>query len=145
MTTDSDTMRPTGDDVDTYLRSAKRSTELLQLDELITGAIPDASRTLWRGVMWGGTQQTIVGYGVITQPRPRGRSVDWFLVGLAEQTRYISVYVNAVEDNQYLVSAYENRLGRVKVGTASIAITDLKMIDLDVMRELVAHAAQVTR
>ncbi|WP_029069280.1 DUF1801 domain-containing protein [Jonesia quinghaiensis] len=145
MTTDSDTMRPTGDDVDTYLRSAKRSTELLQLDELITGSIPDASRTLWRGVMWGGTQQTIVGYGVITQPRPRGRSVDWFLLGLAEQTRYISVYVNAVEDNQYLVSAYENRLGRVKVGTASIAITDLKTIDLDVMRELVAHAAQVTR
>lgn len=107
------------EDVDAFLRQALRSKELMALDALIVDARPGISRTLWRGNMWGGTDQAIVGYGLIRQPRPRGKEVEWFLVGLAEQKRHLSLNVNAAESGQYLVQRYGDSLGKVKIGAAA--------------------------
>jgi hypothetical protein len=54
-----------------------------QLDSVIESAMPGRSRTLCEGVFWGGTDQSIIGYGDIVQLRPKGGSVEWFLIGLA--------------------------------------------------------------
>ena len=58
---------------------------MLAVDRLITDAMPNRRRVLWRGVFWGGTEQAIIGYGDIRQPRPRSDDVELFLVGLAKQ------------------------------------------------------------
>lgn len=122
--------------------------DMLALDRLITEAMPHRCRVLWEGVMWGGTEQSIIGYGDLVQPRPRGDDVEWFLVGLARQKRNYSLYVNAVEDGRYLGQHYEDRLmtsGKgVKIGSASIGFTRLDQIDLDVLRELLARADELT-
>ena len=76
-----------------------------QLDALIRKALKSRCRVLWEGVFWGGTDQSIIGYGDIVQPRPRGDDVEWFLVGLARQKAHWSVYVNAAEDGRYPRSA----------------------------------------
>lgn len=112
-----------------------------RLDDLIVGVFSGQSRTLWEGVFWGGTEQTIIGYGDLTTTQSRGRLVEWFMVGLALQKRHYSIYVNAVEDRRYLAEAYEDRLGKVKVGKASIGFSSLQDVDLGVLAELLQRAS----
>lgn len=71
---------------------------MLAIDDVVVAAMPGASRRLWTGTFWGGTRQTIVGYGDLRQPRPRADPVDWFILGLARQQRHLSLYVNAAEN-----------------------------------------------
>ncbi len=124
-----------------------RREAMVSLDATITAAMPDRSRTLWRGVFWGGTDQSIIGYGDMIQQRPRGQVVEWFVVGLALQKRNFSLYVNAVLDGAYLGGSYADRLGvggKVKVGAASLGFTSIDKIDLDVLAEMCAHANRLS-
>lgn len=131
------------EDVDAFLRQASRSKELIALDTLIVEAIPGISRTLWRGKMWGGTDQAIVGYGLIRQPRPRGKEIEWFLVGLAEQKRHLSMYVNAAESGQYLVQRYGDSLGKVKIGAAAITFNALADVHHAELRSMLQRALEL--
>ena len=117
---------------------------MVELDLLVVESMPDRSRTLRTGTFWGGTDQTIIGYGDLVQQRPSGTSVEWFLVGPARQSRHYSIYVNAVADGAYLAKRYADRLGRVELGAASIGFTSLERIDLDVVAELLRHADRIT-
>lgn len=72
-------MEPVTDSVDDYLRAAERSAEMTVLDGWITAELAGLSPVLWRGRMWGGTDQTIIGYGTLRQPRSRGTDAEWFL------------------------------------------------------------------
>lgn len=65
------------------------------------------------------------------------------IVGLARQKRYISVYVNAVENNQYLLAQFADRLGKVKIGASSISFGKLTDIDLGVLIALVERANSI--
>lgn len=117
------------------------------LDELLVAAMPGRERTLWEGVFWGGTDQSIVGYGDLVQERPRGKNVEWFVIGLALQKKHISLYVNAAEDNAYLGSQYADRLSngaKVKIGAASIGFSSVDRIHLDVLTELAEHAHRIS-
>jgi len=114
------------------------------LDALIRECMPARSRTVWEGIFWGGTEQRIIGYGTIVQPRPRGADVEWFLVGLARQSASYSLYVNATEDDAYLLKAYGGKLGNVKLGSASIGFTGLADVDIEGLRELLTRAHEVT-
>lgn len=114
------------------------------LDATIAAALPGRARVLWEGVFWGGTEQSIIGYRDIVQARPRGNDVEWFLIGLARQKDHYSIYVNAAEDGQYLGKLYADRLGKVKVGSASIAIRNVDDVDLGVLTELIQHADRIT-
>ena len=117
---------------------------MLTLDGLITDAMPQRSRVLWHGVFWGGSEQTIIGYGDIRQTRPRSDDVEWFLVGLAKQKNYYSLYVNAATDGKYLGQRYADRLGNVKLGSASIGFRNLDAVNLEVLAELLAEADSIT-
>ena len=99
---------------------------------------------LWQGVFWAGTHQSIIGYGHIDQTNSSGKTVEWFLVGLARQKRNYSIYVNATVDNAYLAHSYADRLGKVKLGAASIGFRRLEDLDLMVLIELVTEADYLT-
>lgn len=114
------------------------------VDELISRSMPNRRRVLWHGVFWGGSEQTIIGYGDIRQPRPRGDDVEWFLVGLARQKNHFSIYVNAAKDGAYLGQQYADRLGKVKMGSASIGFRNLNAINLDVLAELLTETDAIT-
>ena len=98
-------MKRTDTSVDEFLRSLEepRASDLAELDALIHAELFGCERVLWEGVFWGGTEQRIIGYGTLLQPRPRGKQVEWMLIGLAAQKQHLSVYVNAVESGEYLV------------------------------------------
>ncbi len=118
--------------------------DMTALDELITAALPGHGRCLWEGVFWGGSEQRIIGYGDMSYVRSDKKRVDWFLVGLARQKSYHSVYVNAVDGRRYLAEAYAGRLGKAKVGKSSISFRTLADVDLDVLTELIERAGELS-
>ena len=113
------------------------------LDAIISRALAGRSRTVWEGTFWGGTEQHIIGYGDINQPRPKGPEVEWFAVGLARQKHHYSIYVNAAENGRYLVASYADRLGKVKVGAASIGFKELTDVNVEVLTELLLRANEL--
>ena len=139
-------MQRTDTDVDDFLAGVEgeRGEELRALDRIITEEMVGLERVLWEGAMWGGTEQRIVGYGGITQERPRGASIEWFLVGLADQQQHLSVYVNAAEDGEYLVKRRAAELGSVKVGSAAITFTSLAALDEPAFRAMLRRARELT-
>ena len=113
--------------------------DMKKLDSMLT-KVMGRKKTVWTGKFWGGTDQAIIGYGDYRSERPGKPTVEWFMVGLAAQKNYLSVYVNAAEDGTYLAQKYKDRLGKVKVGSSSISFRKLEDVDLDVLLELVGQA-----
>jgi hypothetical protein len=138
-------MERTTRDVDAFLDGlgGERGEDIRELDALIRAELSGLDRALWEGPMWGGTHQEIVGYGSITQERPRGAAIEWFLIGLAEQKAHISVYVNASEGGDYLVRRRAKALGAVKVGAAAVTFDRLADIDRDELVGLVRRAREL--
>lgn len=114
--------------------------DLIELDRLISESMPGASRTLWEGRFWGGTDQQIIGYGDFTYTGSNKKPVAWFVVGLAAQKNHISLYVSAADDGGYLVGRHADRLGKVKTGSAVVNFKSVSDLDLEAVRDLVAEA-----
>lgn len=138
-------MERTDVDVDDFLAGleGQRGDDMRALDRIIREELAGLERVLWEGPMWGGTEQRIVGYGGVTQPRPRGASVEWFLVGLALQRKHLSVYVNAADDGEYLVKRRAAELGTVKVGSAALTFGSPADLDEAAFRELLRRAREL--
>lgn len=138
-------MEPTDKSVEGHLDSLPQDVrgDMVSLDALITHAMPGFDRVLWEGKFWGGSDQQIIGYGHLSTINSKGDVVDWFHVGLAVQKNHLSVYVNVTEKGEYLGARYGKRLGKVKVGAASLAFRHMKDIDADVFSEMMDRAAEL--
>ncbi len=127
------------DDFITALPEAARD-DIAMLDAQLSQIFAGHERVLWEGKMWGGTEQRIIGYGAYRYEGRSGASGDWFVLGLAAQKAHLSLYVSAVEDGQYLVKRYADRLGKVKVGSANVTFKRLADVDLAVLLEMAERA-----
>ena len=129
-----------------YLASlpAETGADMTALHERIRAALPGHGCCVWAGVFWGGSEQTIIGYGDMSYVRSDKKRVEWFLVGLARQKNYYSVYVNAADGRRYLAEAYTDRLGKAKVGKSSISFRTLDDVDLAVLSELIERAGKLS-
>ena len=114
--------------------------DMQALDRAIAEVFGRKQRVVWKGKLWGGTQQTIIGYGDFRYSRSDKDQVEWFMVGLAAQKNYISVYINAAEDGRYVVKKYADRLGKVKVGSSSVSFKKLDDVNLKELLRLVTIA-----
>ena len=139
-------MQITDRSVDDFLATLPDShrADMQALDAIITPVFAGDFRVMWEGVFWGGSEQSIIGYGDLVQPRPKGETVQWFVVGLALQKAGISVYVNAVKNGQYLGKVYGSSLGKVKIGSASIGFRKLANLDLEVFTAMISEARDLT-
>jgi len=128
--------------VDEYLEGlgGAQGEAMRALDLLIHPLMSGLSRTLWEGVFWGGTEQQIIGYGDLVQKRPRGIEVEWFLIGLAQQKNYLSLYVNAVEDGDYVGRRFAESVGASKVGASSLSFKRFEDINLEALTDLIETA-----
>lgn len=139
-------MEKTDRDVDAFLAALPDDVrvDMQALDEAISGVMAGLPRALYEGALWGGSEQEIIGYGTYSYRRSDKRIVEWFLIGLAQQKRYLSVYVNAVEGREYLAEKYGGDLGKVKLGKSSISFTSLDDVDLEKLVALMARAREIT-
>lgn len=138
-------MRKTRRSIDKYLRELPDDVrdDMAALHGALAPVFAGLSQALFVGKFWGGSDQEIIGYGAANYTRPNGTSVEWFMVGLAAQKNYLSVYINAVEDRQYLSEKYGHELGKVKVGKASLGFKRLDDIDLDKLVALAQRARTI--
>lgn len=114
------------------------------LDQVISSAMSGLERVLYVGRFWGGSDQEIIGYGPYSYERSDKSTVDWFVVGLAVQKNYLSVYLSAVEDGEYVSEKYGKELGKVKVGKSSLSFRGVDDIDLDKLAELVSLSRELS-
>ncbi len=113
------------------------------LDAQIARIFEGHERVLWEGVFWGGTSQSIIGYGSYHYKGRSGAEGEWFVVGLAAQKSHLSLYVSGAEDGQSLARRYADRLGKVKVGSGNVTFKRLADLDLPVSLEMVERARDV--
>jgi hypothetical protein len=117
--------------------------DIARLDATIAGAMAGEERVVWEGKFWGGTDQRIIGYGSYHYKGRSGAEGEWFIVGLAVQKNYLSLYVTGAADGTSLAKLYAPRLGKVKAGSANLQFKRAADVDLDVLRELVARAREL--
>lgn len=104
------------------------------VDDVVRRAAPELEPALWQGML---------GYGSYHYRYATGREGDTFVVGLANQKQYVSLYISAVVDGEYLAEANAGRLGKVSVGKSCIRFKRLDDLNLDVVAELVRQAGDV--
>jgi hypothetical protein len=138
-------MQRTTTSPDDYLASLPDDVraDMTALDAAIAPVFAGHERVLWEGVFWGGSEQRIIGYGDLRQRNSKGGEVEWFVVGLASQKNYLSLYISVVDDGQYLVRRYCERLGKVKCSNANVTFKRLSDLDLPVAVDLVTRARNV--
>ena len=84
----------------------------------------------------------MLGYGSHHYRYASGREGDWFLIGLASQKRYISLYVCATDADGYVAEHYRERLPKADIGKSCIRFKRLADVDLEVLGELVGETAE---
>jgi hypothetical protein len=115
-------------------------TDLGRVDEVLRRVMKGHSRVLWGGTFWGGSEQSIIGYGDYTYQRSDKKPVEWFILGLAPQKNYNSIYINASDDDGYVIQKYADRLGKVKVRSAAVTFKSADDLDLEVLEEVATLA-----
>jgi Domain of unknown function (DU1801) len=117
--------------------------DIAALDAVIAQVMAGQERVLWEGTFWGGSSQHIVGYGSYRYRGRSGAEGEWFVVGLAAQKSYLSLYVNGAENGTTLAKRYGPTLGKVKAGSGNIQFKRAADLDLDALREMVTRAREL--
>ena len=125
--------------------AAKDQPTMRKLIALMTEVAPEISQTVWQGIFWGGSEQSILGFGDFQMTNAKKQTSEWFYIGMARQKNYISVYVNAVRCKQYLLQEYKGKLGKAKVGSANVTFTKIESVDLAALKELFTEAINIHR
>jgi uncharacterized protein YdhG (YjbR/CyaY superfamily) len=80
------------------------------------------------------------GYGAFTYTNYKKEEIQWPIISMASQKNYVSVYVCAVDDGQYIAEKYKDELGKVSVGRSCIRFKKLEDLNLDAFKKVVQAA-----
>ena len=72
----------------------------------------------------------MLGYGSFPYKNSKKETLQWHTIGLASQKNYISIYVCAVENGNYLAEMHRKELGNVTVGKSCISFKKLEDLNL---------------
>jgi uncharacterized protein YdhG (YjbR/CyaY superfamily) len=84
----------------------------------------------------------MLGYGTMKYLNYKKETIDWPIVALANQKNYVSLYVCAVQDGQYIAEKHKDKLGKVSVGKSCIRFKKLEDLNLDTLKDVVRSAAK---
>lgn len=76
------------------------------------------------------------GYGSFKYKNYKKEVIDWPTVALASQKNYISLYVCAVENGEYIAEKYKSELGKVSVGRSCIRFKKLEDVNLKTLEKV---------
>ncbi|MFS0595083.1 hypothetical protein AB1L05_26330 [Cytobacillus horneckiae] len=135
-------MERTNTRFDDYLQQIpEQSRATIQtLNQIVVDIFGESERSICEGTFWGGSEQTIIGYGDIKYKRSDKKQVEWFMVGVALQKNYYSYYINAIDGKQYLVKKYAGQLGKVRIGASSISFKKIEDLNIETMKEIIQIA-----
>jgi len=84
----------------------------------------------------------MLGYGSFLYKNNKKEMLSWPTIGLANQKNYISVYICAVDDGQYVAEKYKDGLGKVSVGKSCIRFKKLEDVDIPTLKKVIKAAAK---
>lgn len=84
----------------------------------------------------------MLGYGSFKYLNYKKETVDWPIVGLANQKNYISIYVCSVDNGEYIAEKYKTELGTVSVGKSCIRFKKLEDLNLPTFKKVLQLATQ---
>lgn len=87
-------------------------------------------------------QSGMLGYGPYPYRTKSGCEGVWFVVGLASQKQYISLYLCACDGDGYLAENNAHRLGKVSCGRSCVRLKKLEHLNMDVALELVRESSR---
>jgi hypothetical protein len=82
----------------------------------------------------------MIGYGSFPYKNYKKESIQWPVVALANQKNYVSMYVCAIVDGEYVAEKYKNALGKVTVGRSCITIKTLEDVNLAILKKVLKEA-----
>lgn len=82
----------------------------------------------------------MLGYGSFLYKNYKKEVVKWPLIALANQKNYMSLYVCALEEKEYLAEKYKDKLGKVNVGKSCIRFKKMEDINLEELTKVIKKA-----
>ena len=82
----------------------------------------------------------MLGYGSFPYKNYKKEVIDWPIIALASQKNYMSVYVCALENGEYLAEKYKDKLGKVSVGKSCIRFKKLEDLNLSELKLVLQKA-----
>ncbi|MBP9691562.1 DUF1801 domain-containing protein [Candidatus Woesebacteria bacterium] len=119
--------------VEEYLEEvpADRKETVLFLHNFIQKAVPSLKPHF---------AHNMLGYGVFPYKNYKKEKIEWPVIALANQKQYISMYVCAMIDGEYLAEKYKQELGHVNVGRSCIRFTKIENVHLPILQKLLQEA-----
>ena len=82
----------------------------------------------------------MLGYGAFKYKNYKKEIINWPTVALASQKNYLSLYVCAIKDKQYLAEKYRDELGKVNVGKSRIRFKKISDLNLKTLAKILKLA-----
>lgn len=111
-----------------------RRTDMVKLHQLILDTVPELTPSIQSGM---------IGYGVYHYKYASGREGHCPVIALASQKQYISVYVSATENGEYIAERSRNDLPKANIGKSCIRFKRLSDIDIKVLTRIVKTGARL--
>ena len=105
--------------------------DIEKLHSLIKKTVPNLKAHICSGML---------GYGEYHYRYASGREGDWALILLASQKNYISVYICAQENGEYVAENYKDKLPKTSIGKSCIRFKSIADIDLSILAEMIKKA-----
>ena len=86
-----------------------------------------------------------IGYGLQTMKLARGKTREFYQIGLSANTTGISVYILGIEDKTYLAKTYGKKLGKASVTGYCIKFKALKDINTDILQAAIRYGVEVNQ
>lgn len=104
------------------------------LDKVIKETVPGLKR--WFAY-------NMLGYGEFEYTDYKGNPGKWPIIALASQKNYISLYVCAIDDGEYVAEKHQDKLGKVSVGKSCIRFKKLDDLNLDEIKNILKLAEKM--
>ncbi|HYD35178.1 MAG TPA: DUF1801 domain-containing protein [Vitreimonas sp.] len=82
----------------------------------------------------------MLGYGSFKYKNYKKEIIDWPTIALASQKNYISLYVCAMKDGEYIAEKHQGELGKVSVGRSCIRFKKIEDLNLKTLEKVIKAA-----
>jgi uncharacterized protein YdhG (YjbR/CyaY superfamily) len=82
----------------------------------------------------------MIGYGSFKYKNYKKEVIDWPTIALANQKNYISLYVCAVQNGEYVAEKHKAELGKVSVGKSCIRFKQVTDVNLEALAKVIQIA-----
>lgn len=82
------------------------------------------------------------GYGKLRYTNYKKEVQDWPLIAIANQKNYISVYICALVDGEYVAEKFKDELGKVSVGRSCIRFKKIEDVNLKTLEKVIKLAVE---